>query len=241
LKKLGIIVALPAEARCFQSGKINLRLPIEIKKNIFLCVSGIGYTSSLNATKELIKLNVDALISWGIAGATCNSVNTGDLILAESVVCEYRERIYNASSDWYKKIIYHFDSSLSNILKGSVVSTNDICSTSEKKIELFKKTGALAIDMESAAMAEVAIDNNIDFIVIRAIADNASLNIPEALIKNIDGFGRVKIIKLIISCLLHPSQINQIFLLAISYKKALKSLENFSRVLKKENFFISHN
>ena len=91
--------------------------------------------------------------------------------------------------------------------------------------------------MESAAMAEVAKKNSLDFIVIRAIADNAILNIPEIVIKNIDNYGRIKIIKFISSCILKPSQINQILLLAKSYRKALKSLEKFSIELKKENFF----
>ena len=79
--------------------------------------------------------------------------------------------------------------------------------------------------------------NSLDFIVIRAIADSEVLNIPDAVIKNIDNYGRIKIIRLIRSCMLNPSQINQIVLLAKSYKKSLKSLENFSIELKKENFF----
>ena len=57
MKKLGIITALPAEAKCFQAKKINFKSPIEIERNIFLCISGIGYKSSLYAANELIKLS----------------------------------------------------------------------------------------------------------------------------------------------------------------------------------------
>ena len=235
LKKIGIIAALPAEAKCLQAEKINLKSPFEIEKNIFLCISGIGYKSSLDATKKLIKLNIDALISWGIAGATCNLVNTGDLILAKAV--KRHEKIYCTSDEWCKKIIYYFQGSSHKILNEDIVSTDEICVTPTEKKRLFKKTKALAIDMESAAMAEVAMKNSLDFIVIRAIADNAILNIPEIVIKNIDNYGRIKIIKFISSCILKPSQINQILLLAKSYRKALKSLEKFSVELKKENFF----
>ena len=91
--------------------------------------------------------------------------------------------------------------------------------------------------MESAAIAEVAMSNNLDFITVRAIADDSTLNIPDIVVKNIDNYGHIKIMKLITYCMFYPSQIKQIFLLAKSYKKALKSLENFLTELKKENFF----
>ena len=174
MKKLGIITALPAEAKCFQAKKINFKSPIEIERNIFLCISGIGYKSSLYAANELIKLNVDALISWGIAGATCDLVNTGDLILAKAV--KRHKNIYKTSNEWCKKIIYHFQGSSLKILNEDIVSTEEICSTPVKKMNLFKKTKASVVDMESAAMAEVAMTNNLDFIIVRAIADNAILN-----------------------------------------------------------------
>ncbi len=235
MKKLGIIAALPAEAKCLQTKKINFKSPFEIEKNIFLCVSGIGYNSSIDATKELVKLNVDSLISWGIAGATCDLVTTGDLILARAV--RNHKEIYYTSDDWCKRIIQHFKNSSHKILNKDIVSTEKICATSIEKMKLYKETKALAVDMESAAMAKIAIKNNLNFIVIRAIADNAILNIPEIVIKNIDDYGRAKIIKLVVSCIFNPSQINQILLLAKSYKKALESLNNISIELKKENFF----
>ena len=234
MKKLGIIAALPAEAKCLQSKKINFLKPFEIEKNIFLCVSGIGYQSSLHAAKELIKLNVNGLISWGVAGGICKSVHSGDLILAKAVTNQ--EKIYKISNKWHRKIENHFHNSFCKILSGDIVSTKKICATSIEKTKLFKETGALAIDMESFAMAEIAKTNNLDFIIIRSIADDANLNLPEAVIENIDNFGRLKIVKFIISCLLRPTQISKIILLAKNYKKALKSLKKISVELKKENF-----
>ncbi len=234
MKKLGIIAAIPAEAKCLQSKKIKFSEPFEIEKNIFLCVSGVGYQSSLHATKKLIELNVDGLISWGIAGGICKSIHSGDLILAKAVTNQ--EKSYKTSNKWCRKIENYFHNSLCKILSGDIVSTKKICATSIEKTKLFKETGALAIDMESFAMAEIAETNNLDFIIIRAIADDANLNLPEAVIENIDNFGRLKIVKFIISCLLRPTQINKIILLAKNYRKALKSLKNISIELKKENF-----
>ena len=74
LSRVGIIVALPAEAKCLYSKKLKVGLPDEIQKDIFLCLSGIGYESALIAAKKLTALKVDALISWGVAGAIDKSV-----------------------------------------------------------------------------------------------------------------------------------------------------------------------
>ena len=235
MKKLGIIAALPAEAKCFQINELNFETPIEIEKNVFLCISGIGYESSLNATKKLVKLNVDGLVSWGIAGAISHSINSGDMVIARSVI--NHRNIYSTSREWQKKIISHFKDSSYKIFNGDVVSTEKICTSFEEKIKLFRKTKALAIDMESAGIAEIAMASNLDFIIIRAIADNADSNIPEAVIKNIDNFGRINIGRFLVYCLFHPAQIYELILLAISYKKALCVLTNISKELKKKNFF----
>jgi len=237
LKKLGIIAALPAEAKCFQINELSFETPIEIEKNVFLCISGIGYESSLNATKKLVKLNVDGLISWGIAGAISNSINSGDMVIARSVI--NHRNIYSTSHEWQKKIISHFKDSSYKIFDGDVVSTEKICASFEEKMKLFRKTKALAIDMESVGIAEIAMASNLDFIIIRAIADNADSNIPEAVIKNIDNFGRINIGRFLASCLFHPAQIYEIILLAKSYKKSLAALTNISTELKKKNFFYS--
>ena len=235
MKKLGIIAALPAEAKCFQINKLSYKSPIEIEKNVFLCISGIGYESSLNASKKLVKLNVDGLISWGIAGGISNSINSGDMIIARSVINQ--RNIYSTSHEWQKKIISHFKDSSYKIFDGDVVSTERICASFKEKMKLFKETKALAIDMESLGIAEIANASNLDFIIIRTIADNADSNIPKAVIKNIDNFGRINIGKFLASCLFHPTQIYEIILLAKNYKKSLAALTKISIELKKKNFF----
>ena len=235
MKKLGVIAALPAEAKCFQINKLSFEAPIEIEKNVFLCISGIGYKSCLNAAKKLVKLNVDGLISWGIAGAISDSIKSGDVIIARSVI--NHKNIYSTSYEWQKKIISHFKNSSYKIFDGDIVSTEKICASFEEKMKLFRKTKALAIDMESAGIAEVAMAGNLDFIIIRAIADNADSNIPEAVIKNIDNFGRINIGKFLVFCLFHPTQIYETILLAKNYKKSLSTLTNISTELRKKKFF----
>ena len=82
-------------------------------------------------------------------------VKSGDLIIAKVVTNQ--EKSYKTSNKWHRKIENHFHNSLCKILSGDIVSTKKICATSIEKTKLFKETGALAIDMESFAMAEIAL------------------------------------------------------------------------------------
>ncbi len=216
---------------------MNVALPVEIHKNIFLCLSGIGYESAYHAAKKILEFNVDALISWGVAGAIDDSLNTGDLFLPKSIINE--DKTYNISNDWINRISEHFQQTSYNVISGDIASSSEICASSADKKLLLQNTGALAVDMESIAIAKVTTVNNLDFLVIRTIADSADTNIPDAVIKHIDNLGQPKLFQIILSCILKPSQIRDISILAKSYQMALKTLTGIAPELKDKYFFYS--
>jgi len=234
LNRLGIIAALPAEAKCLHYKNLYVAAPVEIQKDIFLCLSGMGYKSAHNATKELLGLKVDALISWGVAGAIDNSLNPGDLILAESIISE--DKIYKISNEWFKQISEHFQKTPYKVFNGDIASNRAICASTTDKELLFQKTSALAVDMESTSIVELASANNIDFLVIRAIADDTGTSIPEAVLNHTDSLGKPDPIPFMLSCLKKPGQINNLFKLARCYKQALKTLIHIAPDLKKQHF-----
>jgi adenosylhomocysteine nucleosidase len=235
LSKIGIIAALPAEVACLHNKKLDAFTPIEIQQDIFLCLSGMGYDSARTAAQKHLNLKVDALISWGVAGALEPSLNTGDLIFATSVVSH--DKTYQASVEWNNRLFTHFQNIHDKVLTANIVSSEEVCSSITDKNNLFKRTNAKAVDMESAAIVEIAGKNNLDFIVIRAIADSANTSIPDAVLKHTDNFGNPHILKFVLSCLSKPSQIGELMTLATSYKTALKTLSKIAPDLKKQNFF----
>lgn len=93
--------------------------------------------------------------------------------------------------------------------------------------------------MESAAIAEIATAHGLDFLVIRAISDKANTAIPEAVLNHTDNLGQPRILKFMLSCLLKPAQIKEIFVLAAGYKMGLKSLSGLAPDLKNKHFFYS--
>lgn len=237
MSRIGIIAALPAEAKCLYSKKLKAGVPIEIQQDVFLCLSGIGHESALHAAKKLVTLKVDALISWGVAGAIEHSLNAGDVILAKSII--NGESRYSISEDWLSRISEHFLPSEPNIFSGDIASSKEICASIKDKQHLLKKTEALAVDMESAAVAETATVNNLDLLVIRTISDNADTAIPEAILKHTNNLGQPRIFNFMLSCILKPNQIREIYSLASGYKKGLASLSEIAQVLKDRHFLYS--
>lgn len=235
MKKLGIVAALPAEAKCLYSKKLNVALPIEIQKDIFLCLSGIGHKRALEATKKLLALKADTLISWGVAGAIDSALNSGDLIIAKQIISP--DTHYTCSEPWLTNLTNTLQTSKHTVLSGDIASSDHICATIADKHSLFEKTGALAVDMESAAIAEMATTNNLDFVVIRAISDLADMAIPGAVLKHTNHLGQPHIFSFMLSCVTKPAQIREINHLAGGFKKALSTLSSVATELKNEHFF----
>ena len=125
---------------------------------------------------------------------------------------------------------------LINTVSGDIASVSDICASVLDKKNLSLKSGAVAVDMESAAIAELASANNIDFLVVRAIADDADTGIPEAVLKHTNTLGRPDPLPFLFSCLKKPGQIKELFKLAKCYKQALKTLKQIAPDLKKQHF-----
>jgi adenosylhomocysteine nucleosidase len=234
LSKLGIIAALPAEAECLYNKKLNITSPIEIQKDIFLCLSGIGYESARHAANELLRFNIDGLISWGVAGAIDPSLNSGDLIVANTIISP--DIMYSTSNEWKNKLSEYIQNKYGKVINADIASSREICASTSDKENLLHRTNALAVDMESAAIAETAKNNNLDFLAIRTIADQAHSSIPEAVLKHTDNLGNPKLLKFVLSCILKPGQIRDIIILAKNYNSALKNLSDIASDLKKQSF-----
>jgi adenosylhomocysteine nucleosidase len=235
LKKLGIIAALPAEAACLYDKKLQVHTPVEIQDGIYLCLSGIGYDAASQAAEKLLDLNVTALISWGVAGALNTRLESGDLVIANSIISD--DKSNQTTANWQKELLAFFTGKTQKALNADIYSSKQVCATIEDKKMLYEKTKAIAVDMESAAITETAMNNNLDFVVIRSIADKADMAIPEAVLNYTDNLGNPEILKFVGSCLSKPGQIKELLTLAKCYKKALKTLNDIAEALKKQHFF----
>ncbi len=165
--------------------------------------SGWGKISAARAATRLISTTfhnskVDLIVFTGVAGAVESSLNQWDIVLSTASIqhdmdasplyekfvipslnlkkikpkSEILEKFYEIISNGIesKKL-----SSFGRIYKG-IIATGDMFISDDKKIKNLSQEipSLLAVEMEGAALAQVAFQENIDWIIIRVISDSAN-------------------------------------------------------------------
>lgn len=153
----------------------------ECEINSILC--GIGKVNATTATAFLIDRGADVIINTGLSGGISN-VSRGDIVLGTTfmehdfdLMCmgygfgekPSQEYIYNAN----ESLNGIFEAKFPGVKKGSMVTGDCFVSDSELKNKLKNEFGAVACDMESAAVAYVCHISDTPFIAVRRISDDA--------------------------------------------------------------------
>jgi len=200
MKKIGIIVAMEKEAELVKSLIENVKVvtfgPFKFieglmyGKNVVLGISGIGKVNAAIGILEMINhYSPDCIINTGAAGGLDHSIKVTDVVVGTSIVyhdvycgpqCEYGQvqgfpTYYKVNKDLLNKAL-----SLKldfNIVPG-LISTGDKFITKGQDLESIKKNfpETLAVDMESASMAQVCYIYNIPFMSFRIISDTPWAN-----------------------------------------------------------------
>jgi adenosylhomocysteine nucleosidase len=180
---LGIVTGLAAEAR--------------VARPLGLMRAGGGLPEGAEAAAEwLVAQKVDALLSFGLAGGLDPALRPGDIVVPQSV----REGDHT----------YPTDPALSARFArpgGTLLAGTAIVAAAEDKARLFAATGALAIDLESGAVARVAARHGLPFAVLRAICDPAGRSLPPAALAALDAAGAIGIWRVLASVARHPGQV----------------------------------
>lgn len=200
MKYIGIIVAMDEECEAIEKimKKIqvqqiyNLRfLKGEIAgKKCVLAKSGVGKVNAARTTQVLIQnFDLDVIINLGAAGAINHLLNIGDIVIAKHVVQHDFDITAFGHSKGYitgignkiecdRGFINAFENMLKNTdeknykIKMGIVASGDIfVEKIEMKNKINAKFNADVVDMECAAIAQVAYLDNIPFISIRCISD----------------------------------------------------------------------
>ncbi|MBU3126600.1 5'-methylthioadenosine/adenosylhomocysteine nucleosidase [Clostridium tagluense] len=161
-------------------------------KNVVIVTSGIGKVNAAVCAQILIDdFKVDYVINVGIAGGTKKNIYPGDVVIANNLVqhdidtSAFGDRIgqiprldtFDFKCD--KKLIDHAieackDISGHNYFVGRIVSGDQFIANIDKIKWLNSEFECLACEMEGASIAQVCYLNEIPFVVIRSISDNAN-------------------------------------------------------------------
>ncbi len=219
---LGIIVALPNEASVLTNQTAKQHIPLTLSNKVTLIVCGMGSSNAQQAAQLLIKQGVTNLLSFGTAGGLDSNCKAGDIIVANSCI-DNNGKIIPVDTNWQQRIFNRLDKlDTVNVLNAAICESSFVVKNSLDKKTLHKKTNAAAVDMESAAIAQIANENHIPFISLRVIVDSADMTIPYVVMNNMDENGNIAIIKLLFGLLKKPGDIISLIQLADNFNKARK-------------------
>lgn len=189
MKKIGLMIAMNKELELL-TGFIDFQATKKLHKCIFhlgkyqnneiiAVVSGIGKVNAALCTADLINFfNTDLIINTGISGGLTPQLEIGDFVVGDDIVyhdvwCGTPNKIGQVQE---LPEMYHSDKDLSNLLpdlKHGLICCGDLFIDTKSALDniVAKFPTSLAVDMESAAIAQTCYLYDIPMISVRQISD----------------------------------------------------------------------
>lgn len=221
IRTTGIVVALASEARTLTSHTAKPDSITVLADGAALWLSGMGPVAARRGAQALADAGAAALAVFGVAGALSEHLHNGALFCPERVLDE-DGHAYAADLAWRASLQQRLAASLH--MEGALLSVASPLLTPADKATTHQHRAALAVDMESAAVAAVARERGLPFVVLRAIVDEASDAIPTALNDSIDAWGRPRPLHLMAALCRHPSVLGELPRLYSRMQRATQAL-----------------
>ncbi|ABA89318.1 nucleoside phosphorylase [Syntrophotalea carbinolica DSM 2380] len=226
----GMVVALPGEAKAMlgrfrwqRQGEFDVGTAVGLFGADTLWVRcGMGSERAARAAAFLIERGVTHVGIAGVSGALAPELQSGQLVLASEVVDEHGQR-WTVDTALHKMLM---DCLGSEVRSGRTLTTAAPLLNVEQKIFWRERRKALAVDMESAAVARVASEAGRLFFVLRAICDEAARPVSAALFDLVDEFGRPRPLRLVRTLCCQPSLVPELLHMQRDFGRALGALRN---------------
>jgi hopanoid-associated phosphorylase len=221
LNLVGIVAALAAEARALGPTKPGFEPLRSLADGTMLAVSGMGCAAAARAAQSLVEAGVTALASWGMAGGLDPALRAGTIVLPDQVISADGAS-FPTTRYWRERLAAAL-AARQVIANGKLLSSAHAIEAVADKAAAFGATGALAVDMESLAIAQIAAAQGLPFIAVRVIVDTAHDALPRAAVAA-SRSGQFQIWRLIGALALAPAEISAVIRLAQRYRTARRSL-----------------
>ena len=139
-------------------------------------VSGIGARRARDASRLLVDRGASALVSWGVAGGLDPELSAGTVVLPDAVIRGDGQRV-EVDLEWRDRLVDRILGQI-NLSTAPVLTVDRPLASPGEKSEAHQRTGAGAVDMESAAVASVAAGAGVPFITVRVVVDTADMGLP---------------------------------------------------------------
>ncbi len=198
------------EVGCEQFGDVDVAL------------AGMGAGRARAAGEDLLARGATALMSWGVAAALDRDLAPGNL-LVPSVILGTDLHAYPVHAGWHRSLCRRLTDNFV-IHVDPLVESETVLATRAQKRALMLHSGAIAADMESAALAALARDACVPFVAIRAVSDTALARVPQWLGGVIDNGGRLRLTAVMRQILVRPLDWAAVSRLALGFRAARATL-----------------
>ncbi len=220
MSQLGIVTGLVSETDCLKDiGRAGL---------LAICCAGADSGRARAHARELAEAGCVALASFGLAGGLDLALRSGEVILADRVAGN--GVTIQVDGAWHARARSLLRGE-AGLTVGLLTGADAMVGTPEEKRRLHEKTGAIAVDMESPAVAAMARQFDLPFLAIRVVADTANHRVPAWLSGVIDEVGALKAGAFCAGLLKRPGDLADIARLAGANRRALASLRRVAALL----------
>jgi adenosylhomocysteine nucleosidase len=218
---MGVVAALEAEARTLGPA-VHRRDGLSfLSDGALLAVSGMGGAPAALAARSLVEAGAAALMSFGLAGGLDPALRAGTVVLPSEVISRGGARFL--TSPGWREQLERAIAQQRPVAGGILLTSAQPIGAVADKAAAFRETGAVAVDMESSGVAEVAAAHNLPFIAVRVIVDTAADVLPRTVMAATRD-GQVNIRRLMIGLALAPLDLIGLIRLARAYRAATRSL-----------------
>jgi hopanoid-associated phosphorylase len=165
------------------------------------------------------------MISFGVAGGLASQLRAGDWIVASSIREEHTVRQTDAV--WSRKLLGMIDGAI----HAPIVGVDSPIAEPAKKRELYRATGAAAVDMESHVVARVAAKHKLAFAALRVVVDPAHRAVPPAALIDMRPDGRPNVSAMLREVMTRPLQLSPLARIAVDAFTARAAMNRVRRDL----------
>lgn len=190
--------------------------------HLVIC-SGANSQAARQAAHRLTDQGCDLLVSFGLAGGLDPALPAGTLLAPKEIITPSRERF----ACWSE---IDFPNAVTQPLAGSDM----LLSSPEDKALLMARSGAVAVDMESHAVAYVARERGLPFLVLRAVTDTADMALPAFIAKSTAADGSTRLGPILLGLFRNPKNLPELLSLAKASDLAFAALRTALPLLLKK-------
>lgn len=173
--------------------KLNFYIGSLHNKDIVVVRCGIGKVNAALCTQIMIdNFDIHAVINTGVAGGLDDKLSIGDIVISSDTIqhdfdtTKFGDPVGYISDIDMEDAFFKADTKLINIAEqvgktmihtkvfvGRIASGDQFISSKEVKNKIKNNCNAYCTEMEGAAIAHACYINEVPFLIIRAISDNA--------------------------------------------------------------------